>query len=240
VSVTASGGTDVLWAPTLDSLRRVKLPLLAQHGLAADVVLRRRGFYPAGGGRASLHLAPSSLRPLTIVRQGDPVASVHAVAARELAEADVCERALDRVRSRLSLPNAETPADESADPSARATLSLAETTATYAETDCPGFALLVALADGTRAGFDALGERGVPAEDVADEAVDAAHAWLDGPGAVDPHLADQLVVPLALAGGQVRIPRLTVHVRTNREIIEAFGYELTVRDDGAGGVVLSG
>jgi RNA 3'-terminal phosphate cyclase (ATP) len=242
VSVTASGGTDVEWAPTFDFLRRVKLPLLARSGLAADVVLHRRGFYPVGGGRASLHLAPSSLRPLSVERRGAPVASVHAVAATALAEADVCERALDRVRSRLAPPVVEPPADESAEPSARSTLSLAETTAAYAETDCPGFALLVVLADGTRAGFDALGERGVPAEDVADEAVDAAHAWLDGPGVVDPHLADQLVVPLALAGGRVRVPRLTAHVRTNREMIEAFGdeLELDVRDDDAGGVVLSG
>ncbi|WP_380681548.1 RNA 3'-terminal phosphate cyclase [Salinigranum sp. GCM10025319] len=148
-------------------------------------------------------------------------ASVHAVASADLADADVCERALDRVRDRLSRP-------------------IAETAATTVETDCPGFTLLVSLAGGTRAGFDALGERGLPAEDVADAAVDACESWLDGPGVVDAHLADQLVVPLALIGGSVRVPRLTAHVRTNCELVEAFGYDVDVRDEGDEGAVLSG
>jgi RNA 3'-terminal phosphate cyclase (ATP) len=239
IGVTASGGTDVKWAPTLDYLRRVKLPLLARHGLAADVTLDRRGFYPVGGGRATLHVAPSTLRPLAVDERGPLVASAHAVAAADLADADVCERALARVRERLSLPAAETPTDDSVEPSARSRRSFAEGTATYAETDCPGFALLVSVAGGTRAGFDAIGERGVPAEEVADEVVDAVHAWLDGPGAVDAQLADQLVVPLSLAGGSVRAPRSTAHLRTNRELVEAFGYELDARETDEG-IVLSG
>jgi RNA 3'-terminal phosphate cyclase (ATP) len=224
ISVTATGGTDVKWAPTFDYLRDLKLPVLARHGLAAAVDLHRRGFYPVGGGEATLHVAPSSFRPLELGVRGnheDLTASVHAVAATDLADADVCERALDRVRDRLALP-------------------IAETSATTAETDCPGFALLVSLAGGTHAGFDALGERGLPAEDVADAVVDDCESWLDGPGTVDAHLADQLVVPLALAGGSIAVPRLTAHVRTNRDLVEAFGYELVVREGDDGGVVLSG
>ena len=224
ISITATGGTDVKWAPTFEYFRRVKLPVLARHGLAAAVDLHRRGFYPVGGGEATLHVAPSSLRPLELGGRGDPeglTASAHAVASADLVDADVAERALDRVSDRLSLP-------------------VAETSATTAETDCPGFALLVSVGGGARAGFDALGERGLPAEDVADTAVDDCESWLDGPGAVDVHLADQLVVPLALAGGSIRIPQLTAHVRTNRELVAAFGYELAVREDDDGGVVLSG
>lgn len=218
ISVTASGGTDVKWAPSLDFLREVKLPLLARAGLAAEIHLERRGFYPTGGGRATLHVAPSTLHPLAIESRGDLVASVHAVAATDLADADVCERALERVRTRLTVP-------------------VAEVTATYAETDCPGFALLLSVAGETRAGFDALGEKGVPAEDVADEVVDAFEQWLDGPGAVDEHLADQLVVPLALAGGVVSVPRVTPHLRTNLSLVDAFGYDVQMRTDDAGVVV---
>jgi RNA 3'-terminal phosphate cyclase (ATP) len=215
VSVTASGGTDVKWAPTFDFFRGVKLPLLARVGLAATVTLRRRGFYPTGGGRATLHVAPSTLCPLEFESRGDLVASVHAVGARDLAAADVCERALERAHERLSVP-------------------VAETHATYAETDCPGFALLVSVSGEARAGFDALGERGVPAEDVADDAVDTFERWLDGPGAVDEHLADQLVVPLALAGGVVTAPRATSHLRTNLSLVDAFGYDLRTRNENGG------
>ncbi|AUV80568.1 RNA 3'-terminal phosphate cyclase [Salinigranum rubrum] len=215
ITLTASGGTDVKWAPTFDFFRGVKLPLLARVGLAAAVRLERRGFYPTGGGRATLHVAPSSLRPLSCDTRGDLVASAHAVAARNLADAEVCERALDRVRERLSVP-------------------LVETHATYAETDCPGFALLLSVAGETRAGFDALGEKGVPAEHVADEAVDAFESWRQGPGAVDGYLADQLVLPLALAGGVVTAPHWTSHLRTNLSLVDAFGHDLRTRADGAG------
>ncbi|WP_136603099.1 RNA 3'-terminal phosphate cyclase [Salinigranum halophilum] len=220
LSLTATGGTDVKWAPTFAFLHAVKLPLLARFGLAADLTLERRGFYPTGGGRATLRVAPSTLRPFTLDTRGDLVASAHAVAARDLADAEVCERALERVRERLSVP-------------------FVETTATYAETDCPGFALCLAVAGETRAGFDALGEKGLPAEDVADDVVDTFEAWCDGPGVVDTHLADQLVVPLALAGGVVTAPRVTAHLETNRSLVDTFGYDLRLRT-GDAGVVIQG
>jgi RNA 3'-terminal phosphate cyclase (ATP) len=213
ISVTVSGGTDVEWAPTFDWYRRVKLPLLARSGLAVDTALERRGFYPAGGGRATLTVAPSSLQPLGLDTRGEVVASVHAVAADALAEADVCARAVERVRERLSL-------------------STVEATTAYADTDSPGFVLTVSVAGASRAGFDALGERGVPAEEVADGVVDAVHGWLDGEGVVDAHLADQLVVPLALAGGVVRIPRSTAHVRTSLALVERFGVDVERRQEG--------
>lgn len=219
IRVTASGGTDVKWAPPFDAFRRVKLPLLARYGLAADVSLQRRGFYPVGSGEATLTVAPSSLAPIRIDERGDLRASVHTVASDGLRDADVCERALERVRDRLSLP-------------------VAETTATYAETASPGFALLVSLADGTRAGFDALGERGVPAEEVADGVVEDVTTWLDGSAVVDDYLGDQLVLPVAVAGGRVRIPRVSEHVRTNCDLLTAFGYEVRVRKDETAGAVL--
>jgi RNA 3'-terminal phosphate cyclase (ATP) len=219
ISVTVSGGTDVAWAPPFESFRRVKLPLLARYGLAADVGLGRRGFYPAGGGRATLTVAPSTLQPLAVERRGDLVASVHAAASAGLADSDVCARAVERVDERLSLP-------------------VAETTASYASTDSPGFALVVSVAGATRAGFDALGERGVPAEDVADGVVADVHDWLDGSAAVDTRLGDQLVVPLALAGGVVRLPRVTNHVRTNLALVERFGFGIDRRREN-GSVVLS-
>ena len=74
---------------------------------------------------------------------------------------------------------------------------------------------------------------------MASEAVEAFESFHAGPAAVDVHLADQLQVPLALAGGEVAAPERTAHVETNRAVIEAFGYDAGVeaRDDR---VLLSG
>ena len=73
--------------------------------------------------------------------------------------------------------------------------------------------------------FVGLGERGKPAETVADEAVDELLAFeaVDR-GAVDPHSADQILLPLALAEGRsiFTITEVTEHLRTNASTIRAF------------------
>jgi len=86
--------------------------------------------------------------------------------------------------------------------------------------------VLLLLADCApgRACCFALGARGKRAERVADEAVDALAAFLGSDGAVDPWLADQLLLPLALAKGpsKLRTSEVTAHLLTNAEVIRLF------------------
>jgi RNA 3'-terminal phosphate cyclase (ATP) len=73
--------------------------------------------------------------------------------------------------------------------------------------------------------FTALGERGKPAEHVADSAVDEVLAYLArGPAPVDPHSADQLVLPLALAQGrsEFHTTAVTRHLTTNVAVVRRF------------------
>jgi RNA 3'-terminal phosphate cyclase (ATP) len=71
------------------------------------------------------------------------------------------------------------------------------------------------------AGFSALGERGKPAETVADEAIDALNAYLHADGAIDPHAADQMLTLLALPlePSRYTTTRITQHLLTNAEIV---------------------
>ncbi|MFW5964659.1 MAG: RNA 3'-terminal phosphate cyclase [Natronomonas sp.] len=222
-TVTVTGGTDTKWAPLVSYLQRVKLPLLSEVGLDAEVTVDSRGFYPAGGGRAMLTLRPSSLSPLSLTDRGSlRRVEVYSTATEELADAEVAERQAAAVAGELD-------ADASVG-----------TEAAFVEADSTGSSVLVvAVYEGTRAGFSALGEAGKPSEEVAAEAVEAFHRFHEGTAVVDRHLADQALVFLALAGGQVLAPELTDHVETNRTVIEAFGYDLTV-SDGDGGVLLEG
>lgn len=228
--VTATGGTDVAWAPTIPTLQHVKLPLLARWGLDAEVVLERTGFYPAGGGEATLDVAPSSLSPsslsrIDLDRRGDlEVVEIHSKAAESLAEREVADRQADHATERLA--DAGYPVETHA--------------VEYVPTDSPGSSILLrAVYDESLAGFDALGERGRPSEDVAEAAVDEFEAFHAGDAPVDSHLADQLMVYLALAGGRVRIPRVTDHVETNLAVLAAFGSDATVDRDRDGVPVLS-
>jgi RNA 3'-terminal phosphate cyclase (ATP) len=221
LSATLTGGTDVKWSPPCDYVREAKLPVLRDAGLDADVTVQRRGFYPVGGGRVDLTVRPSTLRPLELGARG-PVdrVSVHAVATESLADAEVAERMADAVVEALG-------DDETLD-----------VDVAYVDADSPGAVVtLVADCGVARAGFDAVGERGVPAERVAGEAVEAFETWRAGDAPVDAWLGDQLLLWVALAGGRVRLPRVTDHVRSNASTVRAFGYDLSVEHDGQGGVV---
>lgn len=73
--------------------------------------------------------------------------------------------------------------------------------------------------------FFGLGARGKPAESVADEAVEQLLAHrAAAPAAVDPHSADQLLLPLAFAGGPSRytVSKVTRHLLTNIAVIRHF------------------
>jgi RNA 3'-terminal phosphate cyclase (ATP) len=71
--------------------------------------------------------------------------------------------------------------------------------------------------------FTGFGEKGVSAESVAKRAVDAARDYLASEAVVGRHLADQILLPMALAGGGefVTMP-VTQHFESHVEIIGKF------------------
>ncbi|MFB6102608.1 MAG: RNA 3'-terminal phosphate cyclase [Haloplanus sp.] len=227
LELTATGGTDVKWSPTIRYHQSVKLPMLATWGLEADIDLVKTGFYPAGGGKATLKTVPSSLSRLELDERGAlSQVDIYSKAAADLAEQDVADRQAAHARKRL---------DEMGIPTEIARVD-------YVPTQSIGSSLLLcATYDHSLAGFDALGERGRTSEDVADDAVESFEAFHAGDAPVDVHMADQLLVFLALAGGTIRIPARTTHVRTNLDLIADFGSDIrsTRLPDGTFRVVAS-
>jgi RNA 3'-terminal phosphate cyclase (ATP) len=219
LSVTATGGTEVKWSPPLATYRTVRLPLARRAGLHATVERQETGFYPAGGGRATLHLAPSAPTPLSLTDRGALVgARIVSRASQDLAARDVHTRQAGAARSKLQ----------------EAGIEVVEAVTAAAETASTGSALTVVLDyEHSRAGFDALGEPGKRAETVATEAVEAARTVHGGTAAVDRHTADQLLVVLALAGGAVRIPEVTSHVESSLDVLDTFGFEVAVEESGS-------
>lgn len=216
LSVTVLGGTAVKWAPPLSTYRQVKLPVCREFGLAGAVERHRSGFYPAGGGKATLHLWPSTLSPLSLAERG------------QLQGARVYSRAsddLDDVAKRQATAAREALAD--------AGISLIEQRVTATNAASTGSSVTVGLDfERTRAGFDALGEPGKRARAVAEDAVEAALAFTEESGSVDRHLADQLLVFLALAGGTVSVPAYTDHIETSLALLGRFGFDISVDETG--------
>ncbi len=204
--LTLVGGTHVPWSPSAHYLTGVFLPALASLGVGATARLRRCGWYPAGGGEIEAAITPAArIAGLTATGPLSPL---------EIAGCSLVSR-LPRTIAERQRRQAE------------ARLAAAGLTAAITLEEGPG-----ALGPGTmlflradaRAGFSAFGRRGVPAERVADEAVDALLDWQQSGAAVDIHLADQLVPFLALADrpSSFTCPALSGHLRTVAWVVQQF------------------
>jgi len=208
--VRVKGGTHVPWSPPYDYLADVFLPAMERAGVRVLSRLVAWGFYPVGGGQMSAQILPLSapaLAPLTLGERGT-LARVHGRAVACNLPAHIADRMARRARSLLA--ELEVPC---------------EITPERVRGNGPGAGIfLTAGYEHAAAGFSALGARGKASEAVAEEACAALVAHDEVGAPVDPHLADQLLLPLALACGpsSLRTSRVTRHLLTNAEVIRAF------------------
>lgn len=215
------GGTHVPWSPTADYLAHVWTAAVAQMGLRLSVALRRPGWFPAGGGRLALTVAPTAPRGWEVTERGNLLrAEVYVIASK--LPTHVATRMANRAQERL-----------------QATAAPVVVESALVDASSPGAAVTVVLRFANAvAGFSALGERGIFAERVADHACDRALAFLSSQATVDEHLADQLLLPAALAETPTSFvaPRLTGHLATNAHVLEAMGQADVAIDQGPAGV----
>jgi RNA 3'-terminal phosphate cyclase (ATP) len=199
------GGTHNPGAPPFDFLARAFLPQLARLGARIELELVRPGFYPRGGGEIRAHVVPAKLDRLELMERG-ATGRFMAEAYVAALPANVGERELAVVGKRLGWPSER--------------LHLRALPNDVG----PGNALTVTLehAHVTEV-TTAHGERGVRAEDVARAATEEAADYLAVDAPVGEHLADQLLLPMALgAGGRFRTVRSSAHLRSNAQVIERF------------------
>ncbi len=206
-SISIEGGTHNSAAPPFEFLARSFVPLLCRMGARVEVSLERPGFHPAGGGSLHARVEPSGapLAPFELLERGEPV-SRRARALVAHIDAGVGHRELARVTQRLGFTSDE--------------VELCE----LPDSPGPGNVLLIELAfEHVTEVFVGFGSPGVRAESVADRTVRQARRYLAQGLPVGTHLADQLLLPLALAGGGAfRCGPPSQHCRTNAEVIEQF------------------
>jgi len=203
--IVFEGGTHNPMAPPFDFIAQTFLPVLHRMGASVSAELERPGFYPAGGGRFQVDLVGGApLQPLSLLERGD-IESVRIKAVVSQIPEHVAVREMKALANQLAdLPIAvDTAQVESAGPGNVATVTLRA--AHITET------------------FTGFGEHGVRAEKVAHQLAGEVRKHVNADVPVGPHLADQLLIPLVLAGGgELRITKPTLHTRTNVEVIGLF------------------
>ena len=205
-TVRITGGTHNGMAPPAHFLQRAYSRMLKAMGAVVDVELVRAGFYPAGGGVMIATVAPcAQLKQISVMEPGKRVAGFAealiagiplAVATREL---DVVGVGMGWNEQQLLVRGL--PGDQG-----------------------PGNALLITLeSEHVTEVFTALGEKAVRAESVAKSALNEARRYIASGAAVGEHLADQLLLPMALAGGgSFTADVVSQHALTNAEVISRF------------------
>lgn len=209
------GGTHNPFAPPFDFLARSFLPLIGRMGPQISARLLRSGFYPAGGGKFTVSIAPvPKLFPFDLMQRGAILQrSARATVAR--LPRSIAERELKVVRAGLGWD--------------AQCCSVEEDTSSHG----PGNVLCIEIAgEQVTEVFTGFGELGVSAETVAKRAVREAQEYLAAGVPVGCHLADQLLLPMALAGGgRFRTLAPTRHATTNAEVIRKFlPVEVTMRE----------
>ena len=209
--VSIVGGTHNPMAPCYEYLEVVWGPLLALLGVHVQLRLKRAGFYPVGGGRIEAGVASAigmGLRGCDLIERGG-IISVDGFSAVARLPRAVAERQACRAEARLKAAGIR-----------HLGIDIKEIGAAS-----PGTVLFLhCRCRETPAAFFALGARGRPAERVADEAVDQLIEFTGGDQAVDPHAADQLVLPMALARGpsSFTTTRVTEHLRSHIDLLHQF------------------
>lgn len=201
-----SGGTHNPMAPPVQFLQRAFCRLLAEMGAQVDVHLERFGFYPAGGGEVVAIVRPcAQLQPRSWMERGERKAA-YAECFIAGIPPRVAQRELECVGKAMNWGEEQLLARRLPD------------------NQGPGNALMLTLEYAhTTEVFTAFGEKSVSAENVARQAVQRARKHLRTKAAVSEYLGDQLMLPLALAGGGgFTVDEVSMHARTNAEVIERF------------------
>jgi RNA 3'-terminal phosphate cyclase (ATP) len=204
--VTLEGGTHNVHAPPFEFLEKTFLPLVSRMGTRVMIELERYGFYPPGGGKFHVIIEPSSERHrLDIMKRGE-IRRVHARALVVKLHPGIAERELAVIKERMGWEDAR--------------LQIVTSNNAFS----PGNVLTIEIeSEHVLEIFTGIGERGVRAETIAERVAEEARKYLMIDAPVGEHLADQLLIPLALSkGGSFLTCEPTLHTTTNIEIIKKF------------------
>ncbi len=221
-TLTITGGTDVAFSPTIDYFSEVVLPFFKPYAKEISIKVKRRGYFPKGGGKVVFSVTPKYRRheyssfqafvaalrhaeqPLSLLERGDLV-SIHCVshAADRLQHAHVAERQVKGAVAQIDSPvDAELFYDS-----------------------CLGMGSGITLWAKTAnsvLGADSLGERDKKAELVGEEAGKKLMHELTTNAHVDVHNADNLVPLLCLLTGKIHTSAISEHTKTALWLVAQF------------------
>jgi RNA 3'-terminal phosphate cyclase (ATP) len=199
------GGTHNPLAPPVDYLQKTFLPIISQMGPQIELRFEQFGFYPAGGGRWSVKIEPSNgLKQHDFVERGAMMNLRSKILIAQLPEQIAMRELTILVQAGIAKDHFEIIRVE--------------------ESNGPGNVLMIeSICENVTEVFTGFGEKGLQAEAVAERAVREWKRYSNSNVFAGEHLADQLLLPMALAkGGSFTTLPLSSHATTNMDTIRHF------------------
>ena len=206
-SISMDGETHGANAISYDAFANVTLEALKQMGIYAYPEIERAAFGRDSAGHVSLDIEPSATAGLMWAERG-ALKGLYAAVTTSHLPPNIADRGVNHLK-RLA-QSANVPIEiEHADVPAKGPGAFITVWAKYER----------GLGSGT-----AMAMRGMRMEAVAQAAFEEVFDWMASNATVDPYLADQIILPLALAGAPsiISVPRLTTRLLTIIWVIKQF------------------
>ncbi len=225
VTLKVTGGTCGKWQASVDYFQNVLLPYLQRFVEKIELKVLKRGYYPKGGGEIRLEITPrmslpevnTKAAPITLAMQGT-LEQIRGIInlSKELQEKEVGERIRNAAEVQLKVYSVPVTIREEYSSS----LSIGGEVLLWAIFGEKG---VVNADNPVILGSDALVEKGKSSEQIGREAAELLRREIDSGTAVDPHLADQLIIFMGLLpGSEIYAEKITEHARTNMYVVEQF------------------
>ncbi len=227
-SLTIKGGTHVPFSPSFHYVKEVFCEFLKRTGIKSTLTIEQFGFYPKGGGLIRAEIEPAKrINNIRLLERGRllKIRGLSCVANLPLSIAERQKEGFIK-----TIGNA-IPSKHEIDIETLSVKSLGPGT----------FIHITAEFENSIAGFTALGEKGKKAETVGEEAGTSFLRYYETSGALDPHLADQIIIYLGIAEGisEFTTSEITRHLLTNLWVLNKFtGLEYKISgEEGRPGII---
>jgi RNA 3'-terminal phosphate cyclase (ATP) len=207
-SLTLRGGTHVPFSPSFHYINKIFIPVINKLGIKVKAAIESYGFYPKGGGKIHAEIKPADEISAVHFSERGELKNVYGLSGVGNLPLSIAERQKNAALAILASQGINAEIE---------TISVST----------PGqgtFIFLEAETGNCLAGFSSLGERGKKAELVGEEAAKEFLDYYSASACLDRHLADQIVVYLAISKGESSFTTTEIsgHLLTNLWVIEKF------------------
>ena len=201
--ITIKGGTDVKWSPPVDYFSHVFLKTISKMGANIELKIIKRGFYPKGGGDIEVNIEPVKELKKLDLSQKKETKNINGTAFISDLPEHILKRMKDAALKKLIEYDVKIKD---------------EITTSFS----PGAG--ITLWTDTMLGSSCLGEKGVSAEKVGENAANNLLEEIKSGATLDVYAADQILPYLALAKNKSTFltRNLSMHAETNMWLIKKF------------------